>query len=322
MAHKTTTHDAFGNLVSVSEGATTKAATAYGYDALGRMVHVTDADGVATDMTYSILGPRTAVVRGKLDLPDYDLDGNLIATHHPKPSGFTGSDAAWISTWSYDAADRVTVSLPATRGLTGALVARYMVGATKYTYDEASHRNGVGRLTTVTYPFGTQAYEYAIDGTPLTERRTFSVSPDGAALAASGLQETLYTPLGSLDQIELPDDPTTPTSMRIVVDLQGRPSRIDLGNNMSYTRLGVATFTRNGAGLVATRSSLGNPNVEQAFTVRPDGTGGRSTTGSSWGSRPQGAPQRRSPARGSPTTPTRNFDPQRAGCTPRTGRSR
>jgi RHS repeat-associated protein len=273
---RVTGRDAFGRLISVSEGVTTRATAGYAYDGLDRVRHIVDGDGVMTDIVYWLSGERAKVTRaGSALVYQYDPDGNMIALSYPRPATVSATDPAWISTWSYDALDRVVVSTPATRDLSPADQARYLANvATLYTYDEPTHANGVGQLTTVTYPFGTVGYDYSIEGWVSAETRSLHVAPDGTTLTATGkLSTTLYTPFGAPQIVTYPDDPTYATSSRVTYDLQGRPGRLDVGQNGNNFQVGIATWTRNAAGLVATRtSSTGSlTTVDQTFAYDASG---------------------------------------------------
>jgi RHS repeat-associated protein len=115
---------------------TTMLDTSYSYNARDALVHVTDAAGHATTLTYDSLGRQTRSCdpdRGCRSYA-YDVAGNLTAT----------TDAAGVTTAvTYDALQR-----PLTK-----------TGGYAWTYDEAGG-NGVGRVTTRTFPGGSDKLAY------------------------------------------------------------------------------------------------------------------------------------------------------------------
>ncbi len=187
-------YDANGNALAVTNPLSHL--TQQAFDPLNRLIRVIDAAGGITKITYdshdrpvTVVDPNsgstTFVYDGFGDVlqrisPDtgktiyrYDLAGNLVQS----------IDATGATTsYTYDALDRVlTTSYPAD--------AAENVG---YTYDEAGHGFGVGRLTSVTDAAGSLSRSYDERGNMLTEKRVHGATTlltsntyDGASRIAS-----------------------------------------------------------------------------------------------------------------------------------------
>ncbi len=96
------------------------------------------------------------------------------------------SPALYTSTWNYDPLDRVQVFEPALRDV-AAKQARYALYDTVYTYDEPSHDDGIGWLTSVSNAgLGTFSYDYDLEGGVTGETRDLHVAPDGITMTAGG----------------------------------------------------------------------------------------------------------------------------------------
>ncbi|MCE9577121.1 MAG: hypothetical protein K8W52_28495 [Deltaproteobacteria bacterium] len=258
-------NDSFGRLVKVIEGTTHPATTTYAYDALDRMTHIVDADGVPTDIGYNLAGLRSSVSRNSRALSyDYDEDGNRIAAHHPTPMGVAPDDGHYTSFWSYDVLGRLRVSTPAIRDQ-ASNVARYGLVATMYNYGEAGRAFGTGRLTSVVTGAGTTTYDYTIEGFVASEARNLSVAPDGVAMSSNATTSTTYNVAGQPVLVVHPDDPTAPTKTRYTYDALGRLASAEV-LTAAGTWQPLAVLTRNKAGLVTTRYSTSPGAVEQAFT--------------------------------------------------------
>jgi|GEM_PF-475336 YD repeat-containing protein len=111
-------------------------------DALGRVVALTDLQGVVTLTTYAVDGGKTISkeVNGEITLSEYDAGGRLLRETLPK----TGADASGalhtvLNTYRYDAAGRLTQKV-----LAVGLVAQE---STDYVYDQN------GKLQQRTYAF-------------------------------------------------------------------------------------------------------------------------------------------------------------------------
>lgn len=176
-----TTTDALGQLVSVAEATspTAWATTHYRGDARGQS-HITDPDGVVTDMTHNGFGERISITTGsKTWRYGYDRNGNHTTTIEPHPAG---AEANYTHTAVYDTANRVIKEIPARRDLDQAGTndddyAKFKIGERVYTYDkpttadmdlnaggdinratEAAH--GVGKLIAITSPVSRVVHRY------------------------------------------------------------------------------------------------------------------------------------------------------------------
>ncbi len=255
---KTSETDVFGRLVRVDEGAATHAITTYDYDAMDRMVHIVNADGIPTDITYTLGGNRESVARidpqtssSQMLSYTYDHDGNRASVTLPH----TGTAGNYTSTWSYDALDRVRVFQPATMDFDYSAMSRYALYSTVYFYDDTRRDYGVGRLTSVyKYGLGWTYYDHDLEGNVTAETRNLNVGPDGINIAANGTVQTTYNPLGTPQVVTYPDDPSQPTIARFAIDKRGRPQRMDLMVNGTW-HVSTAKFDRNRAGLVVYRTS-------------------------------------------------------------------
>lgn len=160
--------------------------TAYAYDALDRMVSVTDAAGNRSTLTYDSLGRLT---RG------CDADrGCRSYAHNPMGSVVSQTDALGQTiSFTYDALERV--------------LSRTRPGASvdTFTYDEAGHSGGVGRVTTRSYPGGYEDTEYDFAG-----RETLRTLCRGAVCAT--IERTFDTSgIGRLASVVYPDETVTYT---------------------------------------------------------------------------------------------------------------
>jgi RHS repeat-associated protein len=140
--------DVRGNLVEV-EQADLGALTLYAYDEANRLIEVTDAADVPniTSLEHDWVGQRTKIIRDSRSWGyAYDKNGNVIAEIAPH----LGADhAAYTSTNTYDALDRLTAHNPATRGMSTPTMQALGIGPTWLFYDDASVPNGKGYLTRV-----------------------------------------------------------------------------------------------------------------------------------------------------------------------------
>lgn len=150
--------DALGRITSAVDdsGSTTR----YDYNVFGQLLTVTPPAGGPTSMTYNSLGQRTAVTAPQRGTTSYTYDGAGNLTLEL----VTGGAAIERVDSTYDALNRVTTRSPS-RGSEREPILTF-------SYDEASHANGVGRLTSVTDAAGAVAYSYSPTGLPATTVRT------------------------------------------------------------------------------------------------------------------------------------------------------
>ena len=202
-ASKTTRADAFGRLVEVREhqpGAA-DAVTTYAHDAAGRMRTVTDADGNATYFSHDLAGRRTEIQRGARRWRyGYDRNGNLVSAIAPVPAGST--DAAYTTTSTYDALDRITARTPARRGRTDATLNAMAAGPATFAYDAGALEIGrlsqetVKRWETTANPFVAISYDY--DALGQVSGQQWTVRPDGGTSAITGSVTRTYNAQGGL----------------------------------------------------------------------------------------------------------------------------
>jgi RHS repeat-associated protein len=277
---KVLTHDGFGRLVAVTEGVTTPATTTYTYDDADRIIQIVDADGLATALGYDQRGLRTSIVRGQTTLRyHYDLNGNR--TSFVQPNGTLAS----ISSWTYDALDRVITSTPAQRDWTTADFQRFGPDgvSTKrtmtYRYDDKEHGFGTGRLTHVETPVLTTDYAYTAEGFVAKEDRAWNIAPDGVVWSGTATQQMVFGPSGNVLSVAHADGQT---SSVYTYDDRGRAARVDVrsGPVNSFSEL-----QRNAAGVVVKRTT---PTAGVVQTWSRDGEGRVTDTAvtGKWGCNP------------------------------------
>ena len=133
------------------------ATTHYTYDALDRLVQVTDTEDNVTTVTYDSLGRKTA-----MDDPDL---GQRAYTYDDNDNLVTQTDARGVViTTTWDAWDRPTSKT-------------YSDGTppVTFTYDQGA--NGIGRLTSVSTGTVQRHYTYDVEGRVVTEGLTVNGTP-------------------------------------------------------------------------------------------------------------------------------------------------
>jgi YD repeat-containing protein len=223
----TNTYDALNRLVRVTDP--NLGEVNYGYNALDQLTSVSDLRSLVT--TYSIDGlgnlnqqvsPDTATTTNT-----YDAAGNLL----------TQTDAkSQLTSYVYDALNRVT-SITYQGGVVHS-----------YQYDQGV--NGKGRLTQITEPNSTTQYVYDPKGRLVTETRTINAIAYVTSYAydssgrLSGMtypsgRQVAYTfdALGRIQQI----DTIAGGSSQVVVSSVGYrpfgpPQSLSFGNGQTYTR--------------------------------------------------------------------------------------
>jgi RHS repeat-associated protein len=173
--------DALNRLSSVTDP--NSGITRTTYDAHDRVLSVTDANGNATTYVYDGFGDliqQLSPDSGKT-VYHYDADGNLTQK----------TDAAGnVTNNTYDALDRVlTTSYPADATLN-----------VSFTYDQAGHGFGIGRLTSLSDAPGTLSRSYDERGNMLSETRvvgtttlTTAYAYDAASRVASITYPSAWT---------------------------------------------------------------------------------------------------------------------------------
>ena len=155
-------HDANGNLTSATDPLARK--TTYGFDPLNRLVQAVDPAGGETDYAFDANDRLTAVTdpRGLVTGYGFDGLGNPTSTASPDAGAATRTfDAAGNVVTSTDARDiKTTNTYDALNRLTRSATSDGTV--TTYRYDEGT--NGIGHLTSMTYPGGTTSWSYDLHG--------------------------------------------------------------------------------------------------------------------------------------------------------------
>jgi RHS repeat-associated protein len=196
-------YDALNRLITMLDGASPRGTTSYAYDGLDQLTRVTDPRNNATGYTVDGLGNLTQV-----SSPD---TGAL--TRDPA----TGFDAAGnvkietdaegrTRTYTYDALDRVTQVVHTKTGLPTVTVG--------FGYDQGI--NGKGRLTTMSDPSGSTAWEYDLRGRVTKKTQTV------AGLVAPFVVQYHYDAAGRMDSLTYP----SATALSYGFDANGRVSDI------------------------------------------------------------------------------------------------
>jgi YD repeat-containing protein len=119
--------------------------TFYDYDSLDNLIQVTDASSNVATFDYDSLGRKVGACDFDMGCWSYtfDADGNLL----------TRTDAAsQTTTFAYDDLGRSSTKT------------NHASELTQWAYDEAGHGAGLGRLTTLTYPGGSESFTYDNQG--------------------------------------------------------------------------------------------------------------------------------------------------------------
>jgi RHS repeat-associated protein len=176
--------------------------TRYEYDPSDNLRRVITADGHTTSVAYDFLGQALEIKRGGTRRWKYawDLNGNLEARTEPVPAG--AAEDEFTATYIYDDLDRVAIYRPAQRGNTAQHQALLGIGPIGYSYDEKE--NGIGRLTTVTLPFGGVEYAHDSRGLVTLERRWFHLRQP-VQVADTQVVHRFYDALARLTQSEWDD---------------------------------------------------------------------------------------------------------------------
>lgn len=268
-------HDAFGRLVAVTERTDAgEATTVYEYDANDNVERIVDADGVETTLEHDLAGRRIALHRpAAIGSPAthntwryfYDLHGNLVGELAPHVGDDQPGDPTaplYLSSWTYDAVDRVTSYRPAPRNLSSLDRARLGVGVTTYHYDDTARENGMGRLTRVTMPYATFEYDYEARGLVTREQMSLNVQPSSTArLTTTLVARHDYNAMGLPTRTEHADGAGGPATTTVTgYDRRGLPIAVRAGRStepawtyrvldeLERGRSGVPRFRRSAAG--------------------------------------------------------------------------
>jgi YD repeat-containing protein len=222
----TNTYDALNRLIRVTDP--NSGQVNYGYNAIDQLTSVTDPRSLVTSYNYDGLNNLNQLVSPDTGTTTntYDAAGNLL----------TQTDAkGQVTNYAYDALSRVTSIA-------------YQGGATHiYQYDQGT--NGKGRLTQITEPNSTTQYVYDPKGRLVTETRTVNAIAyaTGYSYDSSGRLSGMTYPSGrtiaytfdSLGRIQ--GITTTQGSAQAVLSSAtyhpfGPVKSFTFGNSQTYTR--------------------------------------------------------------------------------------
>ncbi len=203
-------YDSNGNALSIADGLTHT--TQRSFDALNRLTRVTNAAGRLATLAYDSLDHPTSLTdaNGAATKAVYDGFGDVIQQvspdsgtsvyHYDQDGNLTQrvDGAGAITNYAYDALERpIAATYPADPAEN-----------VTYTYDEAGHGFGVGRLTTMTDAAGQLSRSYDEQGNLLNETRSdgavtlsTSYSYDAAARMVSITYPSGWTALYSRDSM-------------------------------------------------------------------------------------------------------------------------
>jgi RHS repeat-associated protein len=256
-ARRTVTVDLFDRVVEVREKVTdtTDAVTTYDYDANSNVARIEREDtggDIVTAMTHDWVGNRTSIVRdpdgaARTWLYNYDRDGELESQSAPMGA------ATHYTTYIRDPLGRVDSKMVGTGSLSPTEEDELAVDATEFDYDQGA--NGIGRLTSVTLPFGSISMVYDAWGNLTDETRTIDLSNALGVTFTDSLTRhaDTFTSDGKPMKVVEPSSITTLFGWKYFgwQPFQARAYHQETGFGSSY----VTSFTdaRNAAGLVKSR---------------------------------------------------------------------
>ncbi|MFT3820164.1 MAG: RHS repeat-associated core domain-containing protein [Rubrivivax sp.] len=230
-------YDAMGNLTKVTQAKGVAGfgfETVNGYDALGRRKNTVDAKSGLIEFGYSGQGELTSVKDPRSLLTQIPRDGLGQAKQLISPDTGTAShtyDAAGnlktradsrgvLATYSYDALNRLTAAVYTRAGQPNQ--------NDLWTYDETGgfFTNGIGRLTTATFPEGSTSYAYDAQGRPTQIRQTLGPSAGANPQAVVLYTGYGYTAAGKLASL------TYPSGRKLTLSYaNGLPSSLSLSKD-------------------------------------------------------------------------------------------
>ena len=259
--------DAYGQLASVQEyegtapSPTLYATTTYSYDALGRMVRLTDAKGNITTTVYDSVGR-------KIHMTDPDMGASTYV--YNDAGGLSSvTDARGVRLrYTYDAMGRTTRK---DYDVPGGIGVPTNQASVVYTYDNPLKSWSKGRLTEITDGTGASGFEYDKIGRVLAETLTM----DGATYT----NRTAYDTLGRISTLTYPNRDT----VGYTYNLQGGIETITLTpagqaaqaiiSNINYNAGGQLTKIAYGNGVTSDYSF--NPltwRLDRLVSTGPGGT--------------------------------------------------
>ena len=261
------THDAFGRLVKVEEALSGApiaawAATTYAYDAADRITQITDPQNVVTTLKYDFAGRRTGVVRpGATWTFTYDADGNVATSATPNTCAVADSVCAaqYVSTYAYDALDRMTTKQVAHRDLTRDDLALFAVDTEKYFWDSSSPSPGtyIGQMTQwrATGPAGVNPQTLSYRKDAAGRDVSISLATAAAGTTLSRVYQEQFALDGAPNYVAYHDlvGGSNSTTATLAYDARGLPLSITPTVGGVYGALKMGVQTRNVAGLVTKR---------------------------------------------------------------------
>ena len=268
-------HDAFGRLVVVREKVSSGdyAETFYDYDPRGVVSRIEDADGIGTVLEHDRGGRRTKITReSRIWEYVYDRNDNLRAEISPVPGNDPELIPAYTTLYAYDALDRLTSRVIATRDVSEGDLELLGINEITYRYDvPGDGLNRIGRLseTETLDPLGNtvlrKRFTYDAQGNTTEDRLTYLF----ADVSGERRVKTNYGPGGKVVEVDYGDGASTDvtgTIARYSFDERANPSRLEtkLTNSGSFST--QAEFIRNPSGLVTQRLRNGSPSQNAMWT--------------------------------------------------------
>jgi len=268
-------YDSAGNIISMIDPAGNR--TDYEYDCLNRLTAIIQPGNVATSYAYNKQGKLLGVIDAEGHQTDYEYDdmGRLISTTSPDTGTFMYTydeagrpiqriDARGIRvTYSYDALNRLTAS--------------HFPDPNEdiiYSYDSGPY--GIGKLTRVTDPAGSIAFEYDAKGMPISKTNSIN--------GVSYTDTYAYTPGNRLSAASYPTGTTihyqrNSTGKVTDVSMSHKGNSTSILNNITYLPFGPAHSLEIGGSTASTgydelyRMTVANPNEDTERTYTYDDNG-------------------------------------------------
>jgi len=227
-------YDGMGNLIEVTEANGVK--TEYAYDCLGNIITIRDPRKLVTLYSYSLNGKLTLIKEsdGSTASMNYDRAGNLKRREDGKGA---------VINYSYDEMSRLAEKRYSD--------SKYNV---KYTYDEPSSANGLGKLTSVDDKIGKTIYSYDNIGRMISKLKTMD--------SKSYLAAYEYDPAGNLVKVTDPSGKST----SYTIDGLGRVTSVK--RDIKDGQLAIAEYYYNPSGTIAGINFLNGVNTSYTYDTR------------------------------------------------------
>lgn len=261
----TYSYDANGNQTGIA--APLGRSTGNTYDALNRLLHVTDPANGVTQLAYDTNDKLTSVTDPMGFVTSYQRDGfgdvlqlvspdsgTTIKTYDSAGNVHTSTDASGnVTTYTYDALNRVTQATSVNSALSGTSYGGQWPSTVTYTYSYDSCVNGVGRLCGAASLAGTMAWAYTPQGRLASRTEIDSWGDTGSypltyVYNSAGQVTSLTYPSGSvigytyngnsqISSISITvDGATTPIVTNVQYEPFGEVSGWTWGNGATVTR--------------------------------------------------------------------------------------